>query len=272
MGVVLLLDGANEVEHVAELELFAKQANTIGVVITSQSLPRTVLDTFQVWRLPTNITDAVKPLLTLYLGEEKANACDESIVPSLRKDIQSGYDVRLLADLVEKQTETIELPKGRIGLYDAILTSLRSADGTPYPLSNLTEETWKLWCQGERKFTREQLPNELLVPLIKDDDSKVIRSFDGKLFEFRHDQMRGYLAARWAALHEVSPVTLFENSPSIWRFARSEQDVVWGFFTDLVSPEVGETVWKWAVEEPERVVLQHAIQQRGVREGWIKLS
>ena len=271
LGVVLLLDGANEVDHVAELELYAKQANTTGVVVTSQTLPQTVLDTFQVWRLPDTITDAIKPLLTLYLGEEKSNSVENKITPALRKDIQSGYDVRLLADLVEEQSETMTLPEGRIGLYDAILTHLHLPDGKPYPLAILAEETWKLWCQGVRKFTREQLTDELLAPLIKDDDNKVVRSFDGTLFEFRHDQMRGYLAARWVAVHEVSPITLFEKSPAIWRFGRSEHEVVWGFFSDLVSPEVGATVWKWATREPERVVLQHAMQRRGEREGWIKL-
>ncbi|MCZ4093431.1 hypothetical protein [Sinorhizobium psoraleae] len=75
--------------------------------------------------------------------------------------------------------------------------------------------------------------------------------------------MRGYLAARWAALEDASPVTLLEKTEKIWRLGRDDQIVVWEFFAEMIEPEVGKEIWLWATKSPERVLLQHALQKRG---------
>ena len=82
----------------------------------------------------------------------------------------------------------------------------------------------------------DNIPAALLEPL-KRPGVRVVRTQDGETWQFRHDQMRAYLAARWAAVEEVSPVDLFEATPAIWRLGRSEQQVVWEFFARLVEEE-----------------------------------
>ena len=121
-----------------------------------------------------------------------------------------------------------------------------------------------MWRDGERKLKADgtYLSADLLEPL-RSEDSRVVRTLDGETFEFRHDQMRGYLAARWVVIHEVAPVRLFEKDAAIWRLGRSEQEIVWGFVADLIEPERGIELWRWATRDPERAILQHALQEHG---------
>jgi hypothetical protein len=92
----------------------------------------------------------------------------------------------------------------------------------------------------------------------------VLRILDGQQFEFRHDQMRAYLAARWAARHEAHPIGLFESQEEIWRLSRKEQDEVWDFFADMYvaeRPQDAIALWKWSAQHPDRTILQHALQR-----------
>jgi predicted flap endonuclease-1-like 5' DNA nuclease len=120
-----------------------------------------------------------------------------------------------------------------------------------------------MWRDGERKLEAgKQLDKELLAQLIHE-DQKVLRIVDGQQFEFRHDQMRAYLAARWAAWHETNPIGLFESESAIWRLSRTEQDEVWNFFADMYvdeRPEDAIALWKWSTDHPDRAILQHALQ------------
>jgi len=82
--------------------------------------------------------------------------------------------------------------------------------------------------------------------------------------------MRAYLAARWAAEHEVQPISLFEQESAIWRLSRKEQEEVWNFFAELLAAKpdrLGDAtaLWKWSTAHPDRVILQHALQ-RALRE------
>jgi len=121
-----------------------------------------------------------------------------------------------------------------------------------------------MWRDGERKLEAgKRLDKDLLGPLIRE-DQKVLRILDGQQFEFRHDQMRAYLAARWAAWHEAQPIGLFEKDNGIWRLSRKEQDEVWNFFADMYvaeRPENAVDLWKWSTAHPDRVILQHALQR-----------
>lgn len=266
----LVLDGANEVGYGRELELFAKETPAARVLVTSQVLPAYAPKAFEVLRLPATIREVIRPLLSLFLGKVRGDEIFGRVAgSSLFDSIQSGYDVRLLADLVTGGPDTGRLPDDRHGLYDAILAAVRMPDGSPYPLEQLCGAAWRMWRDDQRKLKADgtYLRTDLLEPL-RDEGNRVLRTFDGETFEFRHDQMRGYLAAQWAVVHEVAPVRLFEADAEIWRRARCEQEMVWGFAAGLVDPEQGAELWRWATRDPERVVLQHALQERGEREGW----
>jgi len=261
-GFLLVLDGANEVERDSEIDLFAKSAPNVRMLVTSQS-PGSRF--FANWHLPHTISDEIEPLLNLLLGEDLGKRIFVRVKATpLLSAIRSGYDVRLIADLIETHGEAAVLPADRLGLYQLILAAIQMPNGSQYPEDRLCKAAWTMWCNGERKLeTGKLLDQDLLEPLINE-DKKVLRILDGQQFEFRHDQMRAYLAARWAAEHEAWPIGLFEKESEIWRLSRKEQDEVWGFFADMITVErlpAAIALWKWSTTNPDRVILQHALQR-----------
>lgn len=268
--MVLVLDGANEVEDGGAILQFALRYPEVGLLVTSQTLPDAdAARLFEVWRLPGSIESAVAPLLAAWLGDKRGREVTEAIAASpMREDIHSGYDVRLLADLVEGGTAPEALPEMRMGLYEAMLARAERADGSAYPLPELCRVAWSTWSTGRRRLAAgDDVPETLLAPL-RAEGVRILRPVDGGSFEFRHDQMRGYLAARWAAVHEVSPVHLFEEPKGIWRLGRSEQQVVWGFFAELIGRERGPEVLDWATLHAERAELQVALRGVARRDHW----
>lgn len=262
----LILDGANETANAAALEDYARTSPEVRILVTSQGDP--VKPGFEVLRLPGSVEQLVGPLLALFLGPERSAAVLEAVRPTpLWDGLASGYDVRLLADLAGRDGPVPELPADRIVLYRALLARLQHAGGA-YPEAELSRAAWALWRDGVRRFdSTKYLTPDLIEPL-RHDDARVVRTIGGALFEFRHDQMRGYLAALWAARHEVAPVRLFETDKAIWRLGFSEQAVVWDFFAALIDQARGEAIWQWCHDDPERAVLLHALDQQGRKEGW----
>jgi hypothetical protein len=260
-GFLLVLDGANEVERDEAIELFARSAPAVALLVTSQ-LPGS--EYFANWHLPRTIRDDIGPLLCKLLGDEIGKRVFQRIDQTpLLADIRSGYDVRLIADLVEDHGTGVALPSDRLGLYQLILESLRMPNGSEYPEEGLCKAAWNMWCAGERKLLLgKHLDEDLLRPLINE-DQKLLRIIDGQQFEFRHDQMRAYLAARWAARHETQPISLFESQSAIWRLSRKEQEEVWSFFAEMYVSrrEKAVALWRWSTAHIDRTILQHALQR-----------
>ena len=256
---VLLLDGANEVDDKGAVQQFARRFPQVGMLVTSQAEPRAeAAGLYEVWRLPEDIRAATGPLLALYLGPERGAEVARRIEAApIAGDIRSGYDVRLVADLVAAGTEPWALPATRVELYDAMLKPA----GKDYPVADLWRVAWDCWVAMHRDLRPgDNIPAALLEPL-KRPGVRVVRAQDGGVWQFRHDQMRAYLAARWAGVEEVSPVDLFEATPAIWRLARSEQQVVWEFFARLLDEAANRRVLGWADEEAERAELQVALRR-----------
>ena len=267
-GFLLVLDGANEVERDEEIELFARSAPATPMLVTSQ-LPGS--NYFTNWRLPQAIEDEIAPLLRLFLGDAEGERTFARIKSSpLLSAIRSGYDVRVIADLVEGQGPDVALPPDRLGLYQLILAAIRTPSGSEFPEDRLCKAAWDMWLDGARKLEAGKNLDADLLDLLIREDQKVLRILDGQQFEFRHDQMRAYLAARWAAHHEAQPIKLFESKSAIWRISRKEQEEVWGFFAEMYAserPAEAATLWKWATTDPDRVILQHALQDVLTRTG-----
>jgi len=269
-GFLLVLDGANEVERNEAIELFARSASAVRLLVTSQ-LPGSRY--FTNWHLPYTMHDQIGPLLRLFLGPET----DERIFARIKSipllnDIRSGYDVRLIADLVKDEGQDVALPADRLGLYQLILDAIRMPADSKFPQENLCRAAWVMWRDGERKLEAgKHLDGDLLAPLIHE-DQKVLRILDGQKFEFRHDQMRAYLAACWAARHEANPISLFESesASAIWRLSRTEQEEVWNFFADMYvadRPQEATALWNWSIAHPERAILQHALLRALIQTG-----
>ena len=236
------------------------------MLVTSQAEPRAeAAGLFEVWRLPEDIRAATGPLLELYLGPERgAEVLRRLEAAPIAADIRSGYDVRLVADLVAAGSRPLGAARdaGRALRRDAGAGRRRtirspSSAGSPGPAG---------WPGGATCRPGDNIPAALLEPL-KRPGVRVVRTQDGETWQFRHDQMRAYLAARWAAVEEVSPVDLFEATPAIWRLGRSEQQVVWEFFARLLDEDANRRVLAWADEEAERAELQVALGAHGAA-GW----
>ena len=137
---VLLLDGANEVDDKGAIQQFARRFPQVGMLVTSQAEPRAeAAGLFEVWRLPPDIRAATGPLLELYLGPERgAEVLRRIEAAPIADDIRSGYDVRLVADLVAGGTDPWALPATRVDLYDAMLR----AAGDGYPVADLCRVAW----------------------------------------------------------------------------------------------------------------------------------
>ena len=50
---------------------------------------------------------------------------------------------------------------------------------------------------------------------------------------------------------------------------QEQQQVVWEFFADLVTPDKGKIVLEWAVQEAERAELQVALRRAAQSAGWL---
>ena len=262
-NIVLVLDGENEIDHKGAIFQFALRYPETGLVITSQVLPDQMNNIFQIWRLPDVITDVVDDLLKLYLGKKNGTEVFSDIKNSMiLKDIRSGYDVRLLVDLIDGGTGIIDLPSNRIGLYDAMLAKISPTSSFQHFISDLCSLAWNLWMEGQRTFEPSSSISNEIFNALRMEDVKIIHTYDGVKWQFRHDEMRGYLAARWVAKYEVDPISLFEDNSKIWRIGKSDQQLVWSFFSELIEKKQCDAIMNWASIEPERAELQVILRRR----------
>jgi len=172
---------------------------------------------------------------------------------ALLDDIRSGYDVRLVETL--HRQDILKFPADRRGLYDAIVSQLFPTDGQA--ADRLFAFAWTLWLGGKRRFTDDEL-DDAVRKALKSDPSGVTRIVEGAEREFRHDQMRGYLAAQHL-VRAANPINVLEASEGDWPKGSSEQDLVWQFAAALVDEMTAQRMYKWALKEPEnRIRLQVA--------------
>ena len=133
-------------------------------------------------------------------------------------DLRSGYDVRLIADLAGDRPMGGALPENRLCFYHAILAAVTLPDRSPYPEDELCRVAWEMWRKGERQLRRDRLPEDRLQPLLQE-RTKVLRVIGEGVYEFRHDQMRAYLAARWVQHRSPSTEAMLGwlGDEEIWR-------------------------------------------------------
>jgi hypothetical protein len=165
---------------------------------------------------------------------------------------------------MRKQGPDVALPIDRLGLYQQILATIQMPNDSQFPEDDLCKAAWAMWRDGERNLEPGRHLNKPLLSPLTREDQKVLRVLAGQRFEFRHDQMRAYLAARWAAWYEAQPIGLFEKESAIWRLSIKEQDEVWSFFSDMLTNKRLQDaidLWKWSTAHPDRVRLQQALQR-----------
>jgi hypothetical protein len=261
--IALALDGTNEVDRDIAIAAFAQQFSEVRLLVTSQAAAG---KDWEVWRLPEDVGALRDELLALWLGPEKgALLCRRIAAEGLSGTMLSGYDLRLVADLAGADPEHTPLPANRIALYRAMLARATGPDGQPVHLEGLKQLAWIMVTQRRRVIVAddEKLLGVHTLKALAMEKIRIVRPV-GATHEFRHDQMRAFLAALW----------LFEETPNLsamqkaatdtgaFALNRRDQEELWRFLAALlISAEDLKALWRFANEDPEaRVILLAALQ------------
>jgi hypothetical protein len=279
-GVIgVAIDGLNEVDRTRAVAAFTRTFNDAPMLVTSQQ-PGS--DHFTAWRLPTDIRDFTSDLLRLYLTAEQAETVMNRIAASGLKDaIRSGYDVRLVIDLA--RTDRAELPADRMGLYAAVLKA-----AWPDVPEDVRQDQQSLIAAAAWRVVSERKPNEDMRRLKPDVDLpatllqaladapekdsrsvRLIRRVGAGTFEFVHDQMHAYLAARWFAQEGLSTAELEKMvaGSTIWTQTPDARRILWGFAAALLDNERVMGLWARVEDKEEWDVLQRALKAEAERRG-----
>ena len=261
--IALALDGANEADRDGALAAFARTYPMVPLLVTSQTMGD---EGWEVWRLPTDVGALRDGLLALWLGAEKGAALARRIMAEgLSDTIVSGYDLRLVADLAGDDPAGAALPGNRIALYRAMLTRAKRADGETLQLGRLTQLAWTMVKQRRREITADDeklLDADTLQGLAKE-GVRIVRQV-GKVHEFRHDQMRAFLAALFL-VEEIGNLPALKkemDDSGMFGLNRRDQEELSRFMAPLLHPDNLVELWHFAIEIPEeRAVLLDALQR-----------
>jgi hypothetical protein len=105
---------------------------------------------------------------------------------------------------------------------------------------------------------------------LKREGLRIVRPI-GPEHEFRHDQMRAFLAALW--LVEETPtlpaLQKIATDAGAFNLNRRDQEELWGFVVPLLtSPADLEALWQFANDDPiERKILLAALQAEADKRG-----
>ena len=258
----IALDGVNEANRSDAIGAFERQFNMVLMIATSQTAPP---EGWCLWRLPRDIEDQRAGLLRLWLGDDAGNVLERRLLASGGVGvIVSGYDLRLIADLARNDPAASELPQGRVALYRAVLNSAERENGEPIHLARLRLLALQMILDGRREFSSTEARDlgEGVADALSKEQVRVIRR-TGASWEFRHDQMRAFLAA--SSLIEDMPaiaqVTDLLKQGKFFRLSRADQESLWAFVAALLPDEAVATLWNFAQEDPgSRGLLQAALQ------------
>jgi hypothetical protein len=273
--IAVALDGTNEVDRDLALTAFASQFPQARLLVTSQAIPRGLAggERWEVWQLPENIGGLRDGLLALWLGVEKGAALSRRIAAEgLSRTVVSGYDLRLLADLAAADPERAPLPGDRVALYRAMLARASGADGQPLRLEGLKQLAWTMMIQRRRRIGSddEKVLGVGTLHALEREGLGIVRSI-GAEREFRHDQMRAFLAALWLVEETPTMPALQETATDAGAFAlnRRDQEELWGFVAPLLTSSADlEALWLFANDDPiERGILLAALQIEADKRG-----
>ncbi len=261
----IIVDGIGETGRVQELYDFVDRNMEVPVFVTSQAAPDFGLGTFRVFKLPASISGFTRDLLQLYMGDENGAATYEAIERSgLVGELRSGYDVSLISQ-VSDWYGLENLAQTRREIFRQALNSNAELCVDHRLLMNLFEVAWRMFLSGERRISGDMLDADLVAAL---ELAKItlIRRVSSRAIEFRHDQMRAYLAAEFLLKSCLTPNSLKDvlGGGEVWKVSSLDQQEIWSMYVQGISScsDLGQ-VWLFSIDKPEHVVLQHAAQVRG---------
>ena len=275
--IAVALDGTNEVDRDLALATFASQFPQARLLVTSQAIPRSLADDerWEVWKLPEEIGGLRDGLLALWLSAENAAILSRRIAAEgVSRTVVSGYDLRLLADLAAVDPERATLPGDRVALYRAMLARASGPDGQPLRLEGLEQLAWTMMIQRRRRILPDD-ENALGVGTLhalEREGLRIVRSI-GVEREFRHDQMRAFLAALWLVEETPTLTALQKTATDAGAFGlnRRDQEELWGFVAPLLTSTADlQALWHFASDDPiERAILLTALQAEADKRGVI---
>ena len=237
-------------------------------------------DRFTTWQLPPDIRAFTSDLLRLYLPEQAEVVVKRIAASGLRDAIRSGYDVRLVIDLVRPDPDHAELPADRIGLYAAVIKAGWPEDVCQEQQNLTAAAAWRM--VSERKPNEDMrrlkpdsdLPSSILAALAdapdNDDRSvRLVRRVGAGAFEFVHDQMHAYLAARWFAQDGRSMAELERMiaGSTIWTQSTDARRILWGFAAALLDDKRLLQLLPRIEDNEEWDILRRALKAEAQRRG-----
>jgi hypothetical protein len=280
--IAVAIDGLHEAARTKSVEAFVRAFEATPMLVTSQESGG---EQFTTWRLPPDMQAFIDDLLRKYLGDAAATSVIERITSSgLRNAIRSGYDVRVVSDLVRTDPAHSPLPSDRIGLYAAVVRA-----GWPTTSKEAMTEEQERTSAAAWRMVSERKPNEdkrRLKPDVDLDkrlldaladaperDKRPVRLVRrvGDSYEFVHDQMHAFLAARWFAQvgFTIAELKKMVAGSTIWTDTRSAREILWTFAAALLDNERLIPLWELVDNEEEwntlRLALKREAERRGLR-------
>ena len=242
------------------------------MLITSQAIPRSLAgdERWEKWALPEDISGLRDGLLALWLGAEKGAVLSRRIAAEgISRTLVSGYDLRLLADLAAVDPEHAPLPGDRVALYRAMLARASGPDGQPLHLEGLEQLAWTMVTQRRRRILPddEKMLGVGTLNALEREGVRIVRSL-GAEHEFRHDQMRAFLAALWL-VEETPALQKTATDAGVFGLTRRDQEELWTFVAPLLTSSAGlEGLWHFANDDPvERGIFLAALQAEADKRG-----
>jgi hypothetical protein len=280
-SLAVCIDGLHEAGRSHSVEAFAREFAQAPLFVTSQEPG---VRAFTLWKLPNDMRAYTHALLRVLMqNEQAANIVKDRITSSgLQGAIRSGYDLRLVSVLARSDPENAPLPSDRIGLYEAVFQAAwpeATDEEKAEQQHQVASAAWRM--VSERKPNEDKrrmkpdidLPAQLLNALADAPDRngrtvRLVRRI-ANAFEFVHDQMHAYLAARWFAQEGLSVVEL-ENmvaSSTIWAHAVTERHVLWGFAAAQLDDRRLSALYSRVDDKEEWDVLRRALKAEAERRG-----
>ncbi len=266
--ILVMLDGANERNWDDAIKSFVVRFPEVPVIISSQS--GTSLSGVESWTLPLINPESGKKLLLVHAPTLPESAV-AGVPESLWRDIKSGYDVFLLAEVLLKG---ILPPQTKVDLYRATVDKAAETWMGGQPISTLLpslyQRGWELWKTGGYVLQPDGTLPLQFVEYLTDKHHLFVRM--GDTFQFRHELMRQYFAACWIVEESVSVEDMIVrlSEEDVWKRGRSQQSDMFGFLTDVLrSPAELKAIARFASENiAQRAVLLDLAQQTARRRGW----
>lgn len=280
LGIVI--DGLHEANRYKAVKAFCSAYRAVPMLVTAQASD--YAEGFEVYRLPESMQDYTFDLLALLMGNnEKSKDAERQLhACGLGAAVRSGYDVRLLSEWFSSAALGAQLPRDRAGLYELALragwpSSLHNSD-----LATLEAAAWRLvaelpvYSDRRRLVGEEHAPRALLEELAAAPNRgipvRLVRRVIGgekAAFEFAHDQMHAYLAARHftgSGLTCGQQVQMLEGA-TLWHRPLEERRTVWSFAMPMLEGRRVAELFRAVEAVEEWDSLRRALQDEGTRRG-----